>query len=89
MTKTKLLSTNDKLPEAMEPMPKGRPEENEIGTTPSSTRTIKSNAILPELHQALITYLGTKPLNEVENLVVALRNAPLIDLTITENAKPN
>lgn len=58
------------------------------GTTSQPTNTVKAFAVVPDLRNAILVYLGTKPLNEVENIVSGLRQAPEINVVVTD-AQPN
>ncbi len=56
---------------------------------PIPPKTMKMKAIQPELHNALIIYLESKPHGEVKNLINALSQSPDIDVTFNEQPATN
>jgi hypothetical protein len=50
-----------------------------------TTQVVK--AITPDVHNALLTYLDTKPHREVATLITILKEAPDVTLTITPAPK--
>jgi hypothetical protein len=66
----------------------------EPGVTKSETPELKSSivkckAVEIALADALLAYLGTKPHNEVAQLVFSLSSSPAIDVTVTQAPNGN
>ena len=62
-------------------------------TVVETTKVVKMKALTPELTEALINYLQTKPYAEVSNLISSLSSpqiSPIIDVTFTNaNGSPD
>ena len=61
-------------------MAKKKEEQND---QPKEPNIIQVRGITQELYAALLTYLKPKPYDEVANLVNSLSQAPLLNVTVT------
>jgi len=48
------------------------------------SKTVKYLGLTPEQQQSLLSYLGTRPYNEVAQGIQELSNLPTFDVTISE-----
>ena len=58
-------------------------------TVVETSKVVKMKALTPEVFNAALAYLDTRPHNEVRNIIDSLSSSPLIDVTITNVPDPS